>query len=429
MSAKEAKPTLGGARLKTRKRNIAVPLDPASFADAVVQIFVDASEGQSVEADLEAGVKALEAAELDFSRYGDTLFEVLFTGGRLSTGGTATEDGLRLETHVLGCEANRESISPYISAIQQILRRRPFLIKNLENILRRLMQQLEHHTDTDRDKVAVATSMSFDMKLGLPPENVFNVLLNDSMVMKGTVLSFITMFMKDHLVNSTLEELMALLRRGKVHDLMMFFPMQKRTQEAFKAHFTEAGLSQVVNYYENKLRESRMTELKAQLTEHMSDEEDEAAAKEKAVKLVKDQIQANEIKDTDLVKLVWGAIMDSIQWSGKNQQQISNAACRQVNKWAKEVLTLSTKTKKAQAELIIAVQIFCYENNNLMKTFPDIVRVLYNVDVLEEETIIFWYKKGSHNKGRQVFLESMAPFIKWLEEADSETDDEDEDEA
>jgi hypothetical protein len=30
-----------GTRIKTRKRNIAAPLDPASFSDAVVQIYLD----------------------------------------------------------------------------------------------------------------------------------------------------------------------------------------------------------------------------------------------------------------------------------------------------------------------------------------------------------------------------------------------------
>lgn len=36
----------------------------------------DVSEGVSVEADLEAGCKAIDNADLEFSRYGDTLFEV-----------------------------------------------------------------------------------------------------------------------------------------------------------------------------------------------------------------------------------------------------------------------------------------------------------------------------------------------------------------
>ncbi|KAH9310880.1 hypothetical protein KI387_025915, partial [Taxus chinensis] len=62
LSSKE-KPTLGGAWIKTHKRNIAAPLDPAAFVDAVVGIYVDH------EGDLELVAKSFESAELDFSRY------------------------------------------------------------------------------------------------------------------------------------------------------------------------------------------------------------------------------------------------------------------------------------------------------------------------------------------------------------------------
>lgn len=67
MSSKE-RPTLGGTRIKTRKRNIAAPLDPAAFADAVVQIYLDNA------GDLELVAKSIESADLNFSRYGDTFF-------------------------------------------------------------------------------------------------------------------------------------------------------------------------------------------------------------------------------------------------------------------------------------------------------------------------------------------------------------------
>ncbi|KAJ4830198.1 hypothetical protein Tsubulata_048751 [Turnera subulata] len=68
MSSKE-RPTLGGTRIKTRKRNIAAPLDPAAFADAVVQIYLDNA------GDLEQIAKNIESSDLNFSRYGDTFFE------------------------------------------------------------------------------------------------------------------------------------------------------------------------------------------------------------------------------------------------------------------------------------------------------------------------------------------------------------------
>ena len=49
--------------------------------------------------DMQAGVRVLESVELDFSRYGDTLFEVLFAGGRLAGGGNVVEEGKKLDTN------------------------------------------------------------------------------------------------------------------------------------------------------------------------------------------------------------------------------------------------------------------------------------------------------------------------------------------
>lgn len=90
--------TYSGQRIKTRKRNIAAPLDPAAFADAVVQIYLD-NAGDLVSIHLyhhiiafiiiiiiidsytlqnlqELIAKCIESSDLNFSRYGDTFFEV-----------------------------------------------------------------------------------------------------------------------------------------------------------------------------------------------------------------------------------------------------------------------------------------------------------------------------------------------------------------
>jgi hypothetical protein len=48
-----------------------------------------------------------------------------------------------------------------------------------------------------------------------------------------------------------------------------------------------------------------------------------------------------------------------------------------------------------------------------------------HTDIIGEDTITHWHKKGSHPKGRNVFLKDMEPFIKWLEEAEEEEDEED----
>lgn len=62
----------------------------------------------------------------------------------------------------------------------------------------------------------------------------------------------------------------------------------------------------------------------------------------------------------------------------------------------------------------------------VVQIFVDLVKHLYDMDVLGEDTIQFWYKKGSMVRGRNVFLNDIQPFIKWLEDAEEDDDDEEE---
>jgi hypothetical protein len=222
-----------GTRIKTRKRNIAVPLDTATFGDAVVQIYLEHH------GDLELIAKDIDAADLDFSRYGDTFFEVVFTGGPNQPGTTKPEEGVQQPYSVLNCESTRQSILPYVLFLQKIIRRRPFMIKTLENVMRRLLQSLELYEAEDRKKLAIFTALTFSQKLsGLPAETIFSALLSDSLVAKGLALGFVTDFFKEYLVDYSLDDLVGLLKRAKMEDrLLDFFPMQKRSLECFADHF------------------------------------------------------------------------------------------------------------------------------------------------------------------------------------------------
>jgi hypothetical protein len=107
MSSKE-RPTLGGVGIKTRKRNTTAPLDPTTFADAAVQIYL------KHEGNLELVAKSIESSDLDFSRYGDIFFEVVFIGGRTQPGTIKPEEGDRHPHAVLNCEPARQNILPSV---------------------------------------------------------------------------------------------------------------------------------------------------------------------------------------------------------------------------------------------------------------------------------------------------------------------------
>ncbi|VFQ62570.1 unnamed protein product [Cuscuta campestris] len=411
MSTSKEKPTLGGTRIKTRKRNIAAPLDTASFADAVVQIYLDNA------GDLELVAKSIESSELNFSRYGDTFFEVVFTGGRTQPGTVKPDEGERHPYSVIECEPKREVILPSVIFVQKILRRKPFLIKSLENVMRRLLQSLELFEEKERKKLAIFTALAFSQKLsGLPPETVFQPMLKDNLVGKGIVLSFITEFFAEYLIDNSLDDLISICKRGKVEDnLLEFFPSAKRTPEAFSEHFTNAGLLPLVEYHEKKILEVKLKEMKTTLTTQISGETDIS----EVIDTVKQHVKDAKLPDIDAVRILWDVLMDAVQWSGKNQQQNANLALRQVKTWAK-LLNVFCTSGKLELELIYKVQVQCYEDAKLMKLFPEIIKSLYDQDVLAEDTILHWFRKGTNPKGRQSFVKSLEPFVKWLEEAEEE---------
>jgi len=65
------------------------------------------------------------------------------------------------------------------------------------------------------------------------------------------------------------------------------------------------------------------------------------------------------------------------------------------------------------------VQVHCYEDTRIMKAFPQIMKVLYNKDCISEQAIIYWHQKGSKPQGRQHFLKSTEPLVKFLQEQES----------
>jgi hypothetical protein len=410
MSSKE-KPTLGGTRIKTRKRNIAVPLDTGTFADAVVQIYNEHS------GDLELIAKDVDASELDFSRYGETFFEVVFTGGRNQPGTTKPEEGERHPYSVLNCDDTRESILPIVLFLQKIIRRRPFMIKTLENVMKRLLQSLELYGPEDRTKLAIFTALTFSQKLsGLPPETIFSALMSDTLISKGIVLHFVTDTFKVYLVENSLDDLVSLLKRAKMDDrLLDLFPMQKRSIEGFAEHFNKEGLGVLVEYNTKKVFEVKLKELRTTMTDQIA----ENVNVNEVIEMVKAKRKEATLPDVDVVRTIWDAIMDAVQWSGKNQQQNSNLALRQVKQWGKLLGAFCT-TARLEMDLTYKIQIHCYEDAKLMKLFPEIIRALYDQDVLAEDTILNWFKKGTNPKGRQTFVKGLEPFVKWLEEAEEE---------
>jgi hypothetical protein len=78
-----------------------------------------------------------------------------------------------------------------------------------------------------------------------------------------------------------------------------------------------------------------------------------------------------------------------------------------VKTWA-ELLNTFCTSGKLELELMYKVQMQCYEDAKLMKLFPEIIRSLYDQDVLAEDTILHWFRKGTNPKGRYAIFVTIS---------------------
>jgi len=105
---------------------------------------------------------------------------------------------------------------------------------------------------------------------------------------------------------------------------------------------------------------------------------------------------------------------------------------KQINKYAKLLLRFTHENPKGQKYLIGGIEktVESFEATLLPKV-PHIFKELFEEDILEEEVIIEWAKKVSKKNVSKELAQKIhdkaAPFIKWLQEAEEETSESDDD--
>jgi len=259
------------------------------------------------------------------------------------------------------------------------------------------------------------------MSQGLATSAPLLTLTKDHLVKDDVSISFITIVFKIYLLDQSMEHLSATLKRGGVKDLLGFFPENKRNAKNLEAHFKGAGVPQVAEWYAKKqsavAKEGAMLKVK-----EMCEAEDSVGEIATAVQALQTELA---LPDSEVVQCIWQGFMLSIDWSAR-PDQIEGLALREVGKYA-PLLEKFCNGPKTEVALLNAVQVYCYEDTRLMKAFTQILKVLYNKDVISAQAIIYWHQKGAKPQGKQHFLKQTEALVKFLQEQeDSEEEEDDE---
>ncbi|XP_010530177.1 PREDICTED: probable eukaryotic translation initiation factor 5-1 isoform X2 [Tarenaya hassleriana] len=115
-----------------------------------------------------------------------------------------------------------------------------------------------------------------------------------------------------------------------------------------------------------------------------------------------------------------------------NNKGVGKGFAKEVIKKKEYLIALMKEEEEAvtwQKVLLKAMGSFCQGNarTEAVKEVALVLKGLYDEDLLEEEVILEWYKKGvaGDNKGSAVMMwKNVKPFVEWLENAESESEEE-----
>ncbi|KAJ3262107.1 hypothetical protein HK103_003950 [Boothiomyces macroporosus] len=123
---------------------------------------------------------------------------------------------------------------------------------------------------------------------------------------------------------------------------------------------------------------------------------------------------AMNITFQDLRQIVFPAILKLVMKGGNNKDRQKVVA-----KWF-PVLVKFTHSDDDQMHLLNLLQQFLVDNPALISFSPQLIMAGYNIDLFKEEMILKWYENGPPINIKDAVL----PLIKWLNEAETESEDE-----
>ncbi|XP_077285057.1 basic leucine zipper and W2 domain-containing protein kra [Arctopsyche grandis] len=419
MSQKTEKPILQGQRIKTRKRDEKEKYDPTGFRDLVIAGLDKAGH------DPEAIFKFLDAfgSKQDYRRYGEALFDILIAGGILVPGGSIAQDGEKphTDTCIFCSTADMEAMHNFEQVFVKMMRRYKYLEKMFEDEMKKVLVFLKGFDTQQRIKLARMTALWIGN--GSVPPSVLLVLINDHLIKDNMALDFLIEVFITYKQEKGMPSLMTALKKGQIEGrLMEFFPSNKRTDEYFTNFFSEKELAEVVKLHKAQASQEARRDLTQALVDNLADNKPH----KETISDLRDLAKRTNVPEHEVVAVIWTTVMSRTEWN-KKEELVAEQAVKYL-KAVTPLLAAFTSTPRAELQLLLKVQEFCYENMNFMKAFQKIVLLLYKTDVISEEVILKWYNEAHSAKGKMMFVEQMKKFVEWLQSAEEESESgEDED--
>ncbi|KAK0543823.1 hypothetical protein OC846_000042 [Tilletia horrida] len=442
-SGKSEKPALTGARIKQRKgvQKSQAKFEPEAFRDALYKHLEPVKSE-----DFDGFAAALDKAgnTLDYRKYADQFFEILIVGGLLAPGGQFVDDDAPPSPFSISNakSATPADVKPYVTVLDKVIRRYKFLQKVLEeSTLPSIIQYINRYSEEQNEKLACATALLIQQ--GLASASVLQAIQKDHLTKDDLPVNFISSVFRAYLADSSMDHLGTALRKGGIKDLLLFFPPQKREQPGIiVSHFKAIGLTPVAEYWQRRQVREIKDQTVARVVEILQEsqvKQDEAAEGENAAPAVKAIVEATRVEVVEYLKgqmktagvpfeefvpIVWEGIIKGADLSDR-PDQMEAQTIKEVNKYA-PILEPFTPNARSEIALINSIQLYLYEDTRIMKTFPNILKVLYNEDVINSAAILYWASKGAKPQGKQHFLKATEPLVKALQAQEEEDDDEEE---
>ncbi|KAI5120650.1 hypothetical protein M0805_007987 [Coniferiporia weirii] len=415
-----SKPSLTGVKIKARKGAVKAQAkhEPAVFRDQLYKHLETVPEG-----DFDGYYNKLVQAgsTLEFLKYADAFYEIFFAGGLLQPGGSYVQDNAPpAPFSILKAKdpAEVDDLKKYIEVLNKLIRRYKYLQRPLEqSSLSGLIQYVNRWPVEHRDKFAIA--MGLIMSQGLSTMTPLQNLTRDHLVKDDLALHVITRVFRAYLVDQSMDHLGSALRKGGVKDLLLFLPANRRDPKVLEEHFKKAGLTVVAEWFIRR-QSAAAKDTVAKMLRDLC--EDENRTTDEIVDALRSSQEDQPIPIVEFISCLWQGLMAVVDRNAR-PDQAGNAVQLGVEKYA-PVLEPFCESAKTQVALINTVQAYCYEQTRLMKTFPLILKTLYNKDCVSAQAIIYWHQKGAKQDGKQFFLKATEKLVEFLEAQEDESEEE-----